>query len=451
MSTSQSCLISGIFCLANGKRIAVPSKKSTFSLFFTFYDSDILGLDEISHPAEIRIYSSSTGPSVLPDDTLIYLVGRLAFSAPPAEINASRPSQNDLPPAHIDVIFHAAFPGDPSDPSYDSRIPLFPPFVFSIGHVRSTAQLLGDGALRAFPMATSEWVRDAAQPFIVSAAFDTSNPRWTNAPTPLPNTAVQVVGPFSHITSDSTFGIRIEHITLNLSRLNAPQGPPSNTPDNQDGDEGGSPRKRSRFRGSRPAIPQSPASNSTSNAGQASSSASSAATARYSNQAAGPSRSSLSATSPVTPTPSRQAAALSFITPAVPRIGSGNLVDTSDVISVESPMSVGSHISPSSHHLASPAATLGSSASTSTAMSVDGPATAAGRTTRRRGARGAAQTDSNLAHPNVENAGLPPLRSFSGVLPRTPVTTGGIVINEPNAGMSARRRGKQPAREENVD
>lgn len=167
MSTSQSCLIAGIFCLANGKRIAVPSKKSTFSLFFTFYDSDILGIDEISYPAQIRIYSSPTGPSVLADDTLIYLVGRLAVPGPPAEIDARGSSQNEPSPAHIDVIFHAAFPGDPSDPSYDSHVPPFPPYVFSIGHVRSTAQLLGDGALRAFPMATSEWVRDAAQPFVI--------------------------------------------------------------------------------------------------------------------------------------------------------------------------------------------------------------------------------------------------------------------------------------------
>lgn len=438
MSTSQSCLIAGIFCLANGKRIAVPSKKSTFSLFFTFYDSDILGIDEISYPAQIRIYSSPTGPSVLADDTLIYLVGRLAVPGPPAEIDARGSSQNEPSPAHIDVIFHAAFPGDPSDPSYDSHVPPFPPYVFSIGHVRSTAQLLGDGALRAFPMATSEWVRDAAQPFVISAAFDTSNHRWTNAPTPLPNTAVQVVGPFSHITSDNTFGIRIEHITLNLGRLNAPPGPTTNAPDNQDGDEGGSPRKRSRFRGSRPAVPQTPSSHSASNVGQTSSSpASSSATARFGNQA-GPSRSSLSRTSPSTSTPSRQPGAASISTPTLPLIGSATSAGSVGLSAGEIPMRDGSpsQISPS----------------TSTAMSVDSPATVPGRATRRRGARAAPlPADSNLPHPVVENSSLPALRNFSSVLPRPPTTTGGIVINEPNAGMSARRRGKQPARDEDID
>ncbi|KAG8914670.1 hypothetical protein FRC01_003975 [Tulasnella sp. 417] len=474
MSTSQSSLIAGIFCLGNGKRIPVPSKKSTFSLFFTFYDSDILGVDEISYPAQIRIYSSPTDPSILADDTLIFLVGRLGIAASPTETDASAVSLNGIPPAHIDVIFHAVFPGDPSDPSYDAHIPLFTPFIFSIGHVRSTAQLLGDGALRAFPLATSEWVRDAAQPFVIryeanrellyrafaesmlafhgSAAFDTSNHRWTNAPTPLPNTAVQVVGPFSHIASDNTFGIRIEHITLNLGRLNAPQGPGNNPSDNQDGDEGGSPRKRSRFRGSHPAIPQTPSSQPTSDVGQGSSSSSSSATARYGDQA-GPSRSSHFQASPTTQPPSRQ---VSFSTPTVTRIGSGGLPTAVGATSTDSPMPVSSpsHASPSPHRVANPTVTPATPALSSPATSVNSPATPAGRATRSRGAqaRGAIPpTNSNLPQPNVENASLPPLRSFSGLLPRAPVTTGGIVINEPNAGMSARRRGKQPARDEDAD
>ncbi|KAG8944025.1 hypothetical protein FRC04_002220 [Tulasnella sp. 424] len=472
--SSQSSLIVGIFSVFDGKRVSIPSKKSTFPIRYAFYQSAILGLNEISHHADIRIYSPPHDSSLLTDNSLIFLFGRLAISTKsedqhPSSDASDTPSKSS---AVIDAIFHVAFPGDPNQPSYEASIPFFPPFIFAIGHARSTADLLANTKLRAFLLSTSEWVRDEAHPFVLSVAFDTSNPRWANAPVPLPNTAVQVIGRFAYVLSDGTFGIQVEHVTLNLARLNAPQGSTTaDTNENSAETEGESPRKRSRFLGkgttvlqpgpspsvTRPiaAMPSTPRASRFDPAGSTSGSpamARSSATAAFS-------------PSSLSPTPSTQQPLSAWPIPQPPMSLSGSTTTGAMDLDPGHPhlphdeslrSDSGHHPDRDEPHPVSGHAGIansGTGGGTPSPQAQAGPSRqrGTGRTTRRSAqihpAGSSGQASSNHMAPDPQpQLHRPTLRSFTGSLPPPPSTSRGIRINEPSSGMSAKKRGKQPAR-----
>lgn len=104
--SSQSSLIAGIFSVSAGNCISTPSKKSAFPVRHTFYQSAILGLDETSFPTDIRIYSPPNDSPVLPDHTLIFLLGRFATQTKSDLDPPTSPSDIHSPPtAAIDAIF----------------------------------------------------------------------------------------------------------------------------------------------------------------------------------------------------------------------------------------------------------------------------------------------------------------------------------------------------------
>ena len=139
----STVLTFGLFSLARGNRISVPRNRgnsvvaptNTNVTFFMNYVStfqcrldDFLGTD-------VRVYSPRYDVP-LPDNTVVFLVGRICTSA----------GGNAL----IDVLHLAPFPGDPSDPDYDSHLPDEPnPYIVILGVVVGQAEDLPDGG-RAF-------------------------------------------------------------------------------------------------------------------------------------------------------------------------------------------------------------------------------------------------------------------------------------------------------------
>jgi hypothetical protein len=63
----------------------------------------------------------------------------------------------------LDASHVAPCPGDVNDDAYENRIPDFPhPFVLALGHVSGRHSHLPNGG-RIFPVAVSEYIKDAVQ------------------------------------------------------------------------------------------------------------------------------------------------------------------------------------------------------------------------------------------------------------------------------------------------
>lgn len=146
--SSQSFITIGLFQVWNPQRIAVENKKTGRTSYYHTYDTDFLGLNGFTQPAQIRSYSPP-GSTPFAPDTLIYLVGRVAFSKDPELIL-------------IETIKVYPFLGDPAADGYDDNVPEMAPLIVVVGHVVSKAAPIGpSGVLRGFPLNTAEYIRDA--------------------------------------------------------------------------------------------------------------------------------------------------------------------------------------------------------------------------------------------------------------------------------------------------
>lgn len=148
MSISQSFLCFGFFELWNPNRVTVENPKTKRSSYFYTYDSELLGRNNISRRAQIRSYSRP-GSVPYPPNTIVFVFGRAAIS------------KDDNKTLLIEVINAFPFGGDPNAEDYDENIPEMLPQFVAVGHVMGKAAPIGpSGALRGFPLNTSEYVRD---------------------------------------------------------------------------------------------------------------------------------------------------------------------------------------------------------------------------------------------------------------------------------------------------
>ncbi|KAG8905556.1 hypothetical protein FRB99_008661 [Tulasnella sp. 403] len=448
---SQSVLIFGFFSLSNGVRHTQTNQRTRRKFAYFTYDTEIMGKNDMGAEAELRVFpGASVSQPPLPDNTIVILWGRAAiFPAPsPAE---------PPPRALIDVVAMSVFEGNPSDPSYEDHIPPFLPVIISTGHVIPQSDHT-DGKLKAFRIATSEYVRDATMPFEIQPFYDTSIPRWANAPVPFANSCVEVAGVFSHfITSPPCFAMRVDHVTLNLGPLNQTQDPNNAGP--PPGDDG-SPSKKRKFRSAgrsasstqlQPAATPPPASSTPSALIQ------SAIVAQVSDQfndvVMVPATSVLShpqvPSLPILPPSLLPPSALGPMTPAA----------TAQMASlpVLPPSSLGPPVSgvpqsPAMLSLPGPTSQAGprSSSRQPTLRAVAGPSRP----------RPAPTPPQQSPQPLVESNVLPPLAALGGsniplgspMIPQGLATTlNGLTINEPVSNLSARQRGKRPDNYVNPD
>ncbi|KAI0084433.1 hypothetical protein BDY19DRAFT_997781 [Irpex rosettiformis] len=115
----STVLTYGFFSLAQGNRIAVARSRgrsvvaatNTNVTYFMNYVTTFQCHLEDFLGADGRVYSPPNDVP-LPDNTVVFLTGRVCASAGGNAI--------------IDVTHLAPFPGDPSDPEYDSRLPEVP-------------------------------------------------------------------------------------------------------------------------------------------------------------------------------------------------------------------------------------------------------------------------------------------------------------------------------------
>lgn len=150
--SSHSFIVVGIFQVSNPQRVAIENKKTGRTSYFHTYDTDFLGLNGFSQPAQIRSYSPP-GSTPFPPDTIVFLVGRVGIPKDPEEAIL------------IETIKAHPFPGDPASDGYDDHVPEMCPFIFIVGHVVAKASPVGpSGVLRGFPLNTSEYVRDSIVP-----------------------------------------------------------------------------------------------------------------------------------------------------------------------------------------------------------------------------------------------------------------------------------------------
>ncbi|KAJ2929035.1 hypothetical protein H1R20_g8058, partial [Candolleomyces eurysporus] len=146
-------VIFGIFALTGGQVICAPSKSTpSRSYSYIMYDTTVQFLKGQVMPASLHVYQEP-GTVVLPPNTVVVLIAKFAPLSPS---NASAPNI-----ALLDAIQLFPFPGNPSDPAYQTHIPNFNhPFIFGVGNVLAPAQVLPDGQSRMFNVSIPDYIRD---------------------------------------------------------------------------------------------------------------------------------------------------------------------------------------------------------------------------------------------------------------------------------------------------
>jgi hypothetical protein len=116
-------IISGLFCVRNG---APEFHRSRHIV----YESAFLTTDDETYSLTIRYYDPNG--HVLPDKTLVYIVGKLFITL------------GETP--YLEPIEFLSFPGDPSDTDYEDNFPSpEPPTILALGPVSSQLHQSGDG------------------------------------------------------------------------------------------------------------------------------------------------------------------------------------------------------------------------------------------------------------------------------------------------------------------
>ena len=161
-SVMSSCHVNGFFTVAKGNHARMnkpfrnPTTTSTAGspgTWYTYYDTTVTCITQVFLPAQIRVYSPP-GEPIFPDETVTFLIGKLSLQA-----GASR--------ALIDATHIRAIPGDPSDATYEDRVPNFPnSHIDGVGVVSGKHEVLEDRS-RVFPVSMSEYVREEVKTFQV--------------------------------------------------------------------------------------------------------------------------------------------------------------------------------------------------------------------------------------------------------------------------------------------
>ncbi|KAJ7793941.1 hypothetical protein B0H13DRAFT_2393520 [Mycena leptocephala] len=145
-------------------------------------------------PADLRAYITSTTP-LLAD-------GMVVFAACSAQSIAVEPATNSLPTntLTLDAMTFFVLPGSP-----DSR-------------VTGSPQTLDDGhGSRAVTVAVSDFVHGETKASTVQLIFDFSTARWTRAPVPQPNTAIQFYGVCRELSPTGILRLKVDSTALNIS------------------------------------------------------------------------------------------------------------------------------------------------------------------------------------------------------------------------------------------
>ncbi|KAG8991531.1 hypothetical protein FRB93_002743 [Tulasnella sp. JGI-2019a] len=243
MSSSQCCPTLGIFAVSGGCCNSQKNKKSNKSTYYFYYNSVLTGQSDTNQPGtdipvEIRQYSPPDS-TILADETIVFLSGQLSID-------------NSAGHTYINTIFLVPFPGNPWTQTYDTNIPDIIPWIWVIGHVQSKLEPLANPTMMGFRLLTSEYVCDSPQAFQLHCAFNTTNRHFTHPPSPFPRSCVTLVGHIAYCFTDGTYGIRVEHITLNLSRQS---GPVVRDDGNGPATPSGSPSKKWKFKSSLQPVP----------------------------------------------------------------------------------------------------------------------------------------------------------------------------------------------------
>ena len=115
-------------------------------VYYTYYTTSLQCIEGSSLPAELRFYCPSPNETILPDDTVAFVIAAASTNAS-AEVT-------------LESFYVSAVPGNPSDDAYEENIPNVPiPFVFGLGQViRVNQGSLGDN-WKSFTVSVGDYVR----------------------------------------------------------------------------------------------------------------------------------------------------------------------------------------------------------------------------------------------------------------------------------------------------
>ncbi|KAJ7888255.1 hypothetical protein B0H13DRAFT_2533582 [Mycena leptocephala] len=90
--------------------------------------------------------------------------------------------------------------------------------VYGVGRVTGSPQTLDDGhGSRAVTVAVSDFVDGETKASTVQLIFDFSTARWTRAPVPQPNTAIQFYGVCRELSPTGILRLKVDSTALNIS------------------------------------------------------------------------------------------------------------------------------------------------------------------------------------------------------------------------------------------
>ncbi|KAJ7880649.1 hypothetical protein B0H13DRAFT_2667756 [Mycena leptocephala] len=146
-------------------------------------------------PADLRVYITSTTP-LLADGMVVFAVCSAQSIAVPPASNSS--STNSLT---LDAMTFFVLPGSPDSDTYNISV------------------VLTNSPMNApqWSVAVSDFVHGETKASTVQLIFNFSTARWTRAPVPQPNTAIQFYGVCHELSPTGILRLKVDSTALNIS------------------------------------------------------------------------------------------------------------------------------------------------------------------------------------------------------------------------------------------
>ncbi|KAJ7933345.1 hypothetical protein B0H13DRAFT_1700890, partial [Mycena leptocephala] len=201
--------ILGFFQLKAGRRVIVNKPNSIYATHYAHYNTHVW-------------CTKGTGNTTIPADLRVYITnGMVAFAVCSAQSSAFPPATNSLPTntLTLDAMTFFVLPGSPDSDTYNNQLPdERTSMVYGVGRVTGSPQTLDDGhGSRAVTVTVSDFIRGETKASTVQLIFDFSNARWTRAPVPQPNTAIQFYGLCRELSPTGILRLKVDSTALNIS------------------------------------------------------------------------------------------------------------------------------------------------------------------------------------------------------------------------------------------